>query len=66
MYTHGEGEGQQQQPGPGPEDQHRSGFSFPEQEADSRQKAGGGLQQLLDISLLASQVLLRELALISN
>ena len=40
MYTQGEG-GVQQQPGLGQEDQHPSGFSFHEQEDDSRQEAGG-------------------------
>ena len=64
MYT--QGEGGEQQPGPGQEDQHPSGFSFHEQEDDSRQEAGGGLQRLLDTSLHASEALLLELALISR
>ena len=63
--THKGRAGQQQQPGPGQEDQHRSGFSFHEQEDDSRQEAGGGLQRLLDTSH-ASEALLLELALISR
>ena len=40
MYTQGEG-GEQQQPGLGQEDQHPSGFSFHEQEDDSRWRQEG-------------------------